>query len=73
MIHDMVNLPTFTMTINPHVPGKAGFAVRTADIAKSILYDMTSPEGFFLALKGVLRLKQNALLWLGVPCNRILI
>lgn len=54
------------------LPGEAGLETRMYDIAKGPMHDVTSSEGFLLAIKGVLRLKQNALLWLGVPCNRIL-
>lgn len=47
----------------------AGFHVRTSDIMKGKFHDITTPEGFMLSLKGVLRLRYNGLLWLGVPCN----
>jgi hypothetical protein len=50
-------------------PGAAGFHVRTSDIMKGKFHDITTPEGFMLSLKGVLRLRYNGLLWLGVPCN----
>ena len=42
------------------------------DISKGVLHDITSSQGFMMAIKGVLRLKPGALLWLGVPCNTIL-
>ena len=61
-----------TFTCCEPAPGNAGFAVRKSDIEKGVLHDITTPQGFLLALKGVLRLKHNALLWLGVPCSRIL-
>ncbi|CAK9052328.1 unnamed protein product [Durusdinium trenchii] len=47
----------------------AGFDVRTSDITKGKLHDIMTPEGFMLVLKGVLRLRYNGQLWLGVPCN----
>ena len=56
----------------PHLPGSAGFEVRQSDIQKGPLHDLCSNEGFLLALKGVMRVKENGLLWLGVPCNSIL-
>ena len=51
------------------LPGRAGMEVRTSDIHKGHLHDITSPEGFLLSLKNVLRIRRNGLLWLGVPCN----
>lgn len=47
----------------------AGFDVRTSDLLKGELHDVTTPQGFLLALKGVVRVRYNGLLWLGVPCN----
>lgn len=61
------------MTRCEPVQGDAGFDVRRSDIQKGVLHDITTPEGFLLAVKGVLRCRHNALLWLGVPCSRILI
>ena len=53
-------------------PGMEGFEVRRSDINRGPLHDLTSSQGFLLAMKGVLRLKENGLLWLGVPCNSTL-
>ena len=53
-------------------PGAAGFDVRTSDLLKGELHDVTTPQGFLFALKGVVRVRYNGLLWLGVPCNRTL-
>ena len=43
-------------------PGAAGFDVRTSDLLKGELHDVTTPQGFLLALKGVVRVRYNGLL-----------
>ncbi|CAK9007833.1 WD_REPEATS_REGION domain-containing protein, partial [Durusdinium trenchii] len=53
----------------PNIRGKAGFDVRTSDLTKGPLHDLTTSEGFLLALKQVLRVRYDGLYWLGVPCN----
>ena len=68
-MHKPPHLPTEKQNTS-QFPGAAGLDVRASDILKGKLHDVTTPEGFMLALKGVLRLRYNGLLWLGVPCNR---
>ena len=56
--------------------GAAGLHTRRSDINRGgagSLFDFETPEGFLLAMKQVLRLRPNGLLWLGIPCNSILV
>lgn len=53
-----------------HIPFPSlGMTARMMDIERGPLFDITSPEGFLLALCGTLHIRHNGLLRVGVPCN----
>lgn len=47
----------------------SGLHVRRYDLERGPMFDFTTPQGFFLALKNTLRVRHNGLLWCGVPCS----
>lgn len=50
--------------------GTYGIDCRSFDILKNSMHDLTEPEGFFIALTKVLRVRRNGVIWGGNPCSR---
>ncbi|CAL1171061.1 unnamed protein product, partial [Cladocopium goreaui] len=49
--------------------GTYGIDCRSFDILKNPMHDLTEPQGFFIALTKVLRVRRNGVIWGGNPCS----